>query len=445
MGRSKRLYPTGKFFLKVPKIIDKGALFPIYIQYTWNRKVITKQTGLSCRLSDWNPNGNNNKGQLKSSYGADYNRANNQLQSLLSKYDGLFFQYVQNNPNRLNSDVVRAILHDEPITRNDKGTDFIEYGKKILENEYNRNRIKISAYKNGLSSFKVFGEFLLIKNLSNAENGIYIGDVTPKVIDELIAYRKNVKHNTDETINHALTPIIKAINEAANEGLADKTIANAIGKMRIVIKAKLDDEEKKDSERHLTQEQISKLIEYYRDCTEPRRKEYLEMFFFAYYACGLRCIDLLTLKWSDIDLKQKKLEKILIKTSKRHIIPLNEQALQILNSWKNRHQKYVFGLLSDDFDRDDDESLFKRRNSIEQSINQSLKVVGGHLGLDFNLTMHVARHSFAVHALNDGRSLNVVSRLLGHSSSTVTEQVYAKYLPETLAEEVGKLKFKSLF
>ena len=55
--------------------------------------------------------------------------------------------------------------------------------------------------------------------------------------------------------------------------------------------------------------------------------------------------------------------------------------------------------------------------------------------------MHMARHSFAVMALNDGMAMSVVSHLLGHASTTVTEKVYAKYLPETLEEEMNRLDF----
>ena len=53
---------------------------------------------------------------------------------------------------------------------------------------------------------------------------------------------------------------------------------------------------------------------------------------------------------------------------------------------------------------------------------------------------HVARHTFAVFALNKGLSMSVVSRLLGHGSTDVTEKVYARFLPETLSSEVARLK-----
>ena len=58
---------------------------------------------------------------------------------------------------------------------------------------------------------------------------------------------------------------------------------------------------------------------------------------------------------------------------------------------------------------------------------------------DRSLTMHVARHTFAVMALNKGLSMSVVSRLLGHGSTDITEKVYARFLPETLSTELNKL------
>jgi len=35
--------------------------------------------------------------------------------------------------------------------------------------------------------------------------------------------------------------------------------------------------------------------------------------------------------------------------------------------------------------------------------------------------------------------MSVVSRLLGHSSTDITEKVYAHFLPETLSSELNKL------
>ena len=124
------------------------------------------------------------------------------------------------------------------------------------------------------------------------------------------------------------------------------------------------------------------------------------------------------------------------------MIPLTEPAIHILRQWQEKREgcRYVFNLVKENLELDDEEALYKARNNATKCINQSLAVVGEQIGLPFNLSMHVARHTFAGVALNKGLSMSVVSRLLGHGSTDVTEKVYARFLPETLSSEVARLK-----
>ena len=39
MGRPKRLYPLGKYRLRIPKDPDKNKTYPVDIEYTWNRNL----------------------------------------------------------------------------------------------------------------------------------------------------------------------------------------------------------------------------------------------------------------------------------------------------------------------------------------------------------------------------------------------------------------------
>lgn len=89
------------------------------------------------------------------------------------------------------------------------------------------------------------------------------------------------------------------------------------------------------------------------------------MFMFAIYACGLRFVDVLTLQWSNIDFSNKTISKIQIKTKNRNIIPLTERAIEILNQWKKKtgEGRFVFGMIPDDFNLDDRESLYRIRNT----------------------------------------------------------------------------------
>ena len=447
MGRHKRQIPKGKFRLKTDGKHQSDKLYQVVIEYTWNTNVIRKATDVKARIADWNPKGNMGRGELRPSYGEEYKRTNAILNKRIDKIDADLVEYNEKHPNQITSDVIKGLLNDKPIMRKDEGKDFVEFAKERLESKYSRNKIGHSRYKNGLSALRMFGEFLMSSGLGTYKtNGVYIGEMTCELIQAHIDWRRNIKKNDDKTINHALTPILSACDYACELGYIDKTRNAALKDMRIDVKPNIDEDSREYDGRSLTKEQLQTLIEYYEKCNEPRRKEFLEMFLFAFHACGLRVADVMSLQWSSVDMKKKELTKILVKTKNRHKIPLTEPAISILKRWKekNRRKKFVFDLVEDDIDLNDDEALYKARNNATRCIDQSLVIVGEQLGLSFKLTMQVARHTFAVCALNDGMNISVVSRLLGHASTDTTEKVYAKFLPETLADEVSKLGYNYL-
>ena len=80
-----------------------------------------------------------------------------------------------------------------------------------------------------------------------------------------------------------------------------------------------------------------------------------------------------------------------------------------------------------------------RRN---KAIQTSLRGLGDKLGLPFHLTIHVARHTFAVLALKNGVDVYQISKFLGHKSIAATEKTYAEYLPSDMKKTLrDKLQF----
>jgi integrase/recombinase XerD len=53
-----------------------------------------------------------------------------------------------------------------------------------------------------------------------------------------------------------------------------------------------------------------------------------------------------------------------------------------------------------------------------------------------DVTPHTLRRTFGSHLLNHGLRLEVVSKLLGHSTTTITEQAYAELLDDTTRREL---------
>lgn len=133
--------------------------------------------------------------------------------------------YCELHNNRLTVDIIRDIMDGKPVIRTDKGLDFAEYTVSLLHSEYDRKKIGISVLKNGESGMKMFGEFLRWKGLGTYQpDKIYLAEITPSLVEKYICWRKDDKHNGDATINHSLTPIIKAAERASIEGYLHQPI-----------------------------------------------------------------------------------------------------------------------------------------------------------------------------------------------------------------------------
>ena len=74
-----------------------------------------------------------------------------------------------------------------------------------------------------------------------------------------------------------------------------------------------------------------------------------------------------------------------------------------------------------------------------QKMNAYLKEIADLCGIKKNLTVHVARHTFATTVtLNNDVPIETVSKMLGHSSIKMT-QVYARLLDKKVSQDMKKL------
>lgn len=71
-----------------------------------------------------------------------------------------------------------------------------------------------------------------------------------------------------------------------------------------------------------------------------------------------------------------------------------------------------------------------------QQYNMRLKVVADAAGIDKPIASHWGRRTCGMLLLNKGVSIEVVAKILGHSTIKTTEAVYAKILRETVVREV---------
>ena len=157
--------------------------------------------------------------------------------------------------------------------------------------------------------------------------------------------------------------------------------------------------------RYLSPEALKKLEDW--DPDSPKLDKIKDVFLFACYT-GMSYSDLLDFEVEDnyiVDKRQK--------TGEGYIIYVTPKAKRILDKYD------------------------KLPILTNQVTNRYLKEVCYKAGIK-EVTFHMARHTFAVDALNKGVPLEVVSRILGHSKISTT-QIYAKVLKSSIKFHMEKL------
>ena len=160
--------------------------------------------------------------------------------------------------------------------------------------------------------------------------------------------------------------------------------------------------------------------------------QYTRDFFVFQLYTGLAYSDMISLKCNDvikgID-NEYWIIKSRVKTDTKITVPLLPISLDIL-------YRYV-----------EDITLYPETKRIfptisNQKINKNLKELGFLAGIKKPLSTHLARHSAATTIwLQNGISLEVVSKMLGHTKISTT-QIYGRIVEEKIAEEMKGLRDK---
>lgn len=433
--------PRGKFFIE--DRVNANGEATIYIRY-YLQRYAKRSTGISIPPTAWDEENS----CVKASH-PNASRINLALQNFKCDIDNRLMDY----DGDLNLTVLNFILNGgDPTNKGDlpdesptqvvnKNTNFVEYCKKVNDLKYGKKEYGYSMWYNKQKIIEQFETFLIHWRKTPK---FTLKDLRADVFDEYVQYRFTVLKNTSkEAVNKTLVPLFVAIKQAVLYGIIDTKLAapivdNYLETHETEYKPDME-EEVVEHIRYLKPEQIERLKDYQSKCKNQRSKEILDMWFFAYYACGLRLSDILTLEWKHIDWEAKVIKKVQFKTKRLpDVLPvLGNSAMEILNRWKGygRNDKFVFDLLPENYDLTDQKRLFMDRNSKDKTFNTSLNVARMTLRFEFPLTMHVARHSFAVMAINKGMSLFLLSKLLGHSTIASTQRTYAEFLKETVDSE----------
>ena len=274
-----------------------------------------------------------------------------------------------------------------------------------------------------------------------------LGSVNASLITNFL-FEMRDKNYAKKTINGDLSFIKRCLNKALQDGLISKNPANDVAPLQ--EKEVLKKTKKIAS---LEIEDIGKLLE------EAKRLNTLDapingkvgtrvygvnadVICFLLYT-GLRIGECLALTWNDILMRDGKMEFLNItcslkeekdsegktilvrgttktKCSKR-LIAINEPMLEILNAQKELYP-----------DAKGDDYIFQSDGGkpiLYGNVNRTLRTMLTRAKCSrTNASVHSLRHTYGSYLISQGASVYNVSKLLGHSDTRVTEEVYLDLL-----------------
>jgi len=178
----------------------------------------------------------------------------------------------------------------------------------------------------------------------------------------------------------------------------------------------------------LSREEVSRLLE------ATTSLKYKAAFSIAYGA-GLRMSEVTTLKISDIDGERKTLHVEQGKGRKDRYAMLSPSLLDILQRWWKEGRANHLLL--------DGGWLFPGQNPVNPISNRQLSraiiAAAADAQIDKRVTMHLLRHSFATHLLEQKVDIRLIQVLLGHSKLETTS-LYAQVATNVLQEVTGPLE-----
>ena len=136
------------------------------------------------------------------------------------------------------------------------------------------------------------------------------------------------------------------------------------------------------------------------------------------YGCGLRCLEVRSVKLQDLDFDRKQLKVVQGKGQKDRYVPLSEHLIRALKAYltAEKPNNYLFGGQPMP-DRSGGE--WDSRYS-QKGVQWAVKEAAKRAGIRKDVHVHTLRHTFATHLLEDGLDIITVKNLLGHENIETT-------------------------
>jgi integrase len=175
----------------------------------------------------------------------------------------------------------------------------------------------------------------------------------------------------------------------------------------------------KPRERYLTKEEANRLLEH---IETPHVRTFVNLAL----ATGARMSAILDLTWDRVDFEHNTIDFRPsgrdVTNKRRVIVPMNPKAREALETaYEGRTSDYVV------------EYGGERVKSVKKAISSAARRAG------VPCSPHVFRHTAGVWMAQADVPMQKIAQFLGHTSTKVTENVYARYSPRFMADAAGAL------
>jgi len=386
------------FVINQAKTNQKG-ICPIYCRITINKERKQFSTGNSINPKDWN-----SKKQLAESKQIDYKVLNGQLSLIKQKINNIYFKLQIENATIKVDDIIDSYFQ-KPSKKEDSVISYLNKDLEKLKKLIGKD-LKLSTWNKFNYAYNDVASFI---KFSFKKKDIPLNELNLNFLEEFEYYLKTEKNNKQVTINKAIQRFRKPIKNAISEGYLDKDpflMYKAIRVKKEIV--------------FLTSDELNKLENY--SFEQTRLNQVRDLFVFCCYT-GLAYNEMTNLKSDNISIGFDNMEWIQMKrekTSKQIAIPILPKAKSILNKYDNTLPKFS-----------------------NQKVNSYLKEIAAIVGINKNITHHIARKTFASTILlyNDV-PMEIVSELLGHSNMTITQESYGKIVQKKVSDAIINLSKK---
>ena len=331
---------------------------------------------------------------------------------ILSKNDELVIRFTNTQNATCTVHTLSNDLYIGPksTAAESHNTSLLSFVNQLRTHFLQQNKLRLAeTYQSALNSFCLY--------INKVE--ILMEDIDSKMIEGYESYLKQ-KKLTLNTISFYMRILRAIYNRAVKSGvIADKKPFDHVFTTMT-----------KTAKRAIPIQVIQKIAQAH--ITNKNEALARDLFLFSFYTRGMSFVDIAYLKKTDLNntyliYKRKK-------TGQELKIAWRKEMQELVDRNSSKDGVHLLGIL----DENSEKSLRFQYHYTQCIINTALKRLGKQLNLETNLTMYVARHSWATIARKKNIPLSVICDSMGHNSEKTTQI----YLQSVDAEAIDRCNDK---